>query len=330
MIRYLPWITLCFLTLTGLAAASPLTQGWTLQPGASSLSFTSNVQGAASDTSSFSEIGGDIAPDGAARLLVSLDSVETDDDLRDARLRYLLFQSFRHPTAEVTAHIDPDTLSGLQQRRSKAISLPVSLTLNETTIDLDAELDLVLLTDDIVSASTIRPVRLNLADFNLLPGLQRLETAAGVQILPTTDITFELLFRAGAAEQAAPEKVSMDACARRIETIAGTDQVYFTSGSAELETKSYPLLDAIADTIRQCDGLNVLIEGHTDNVGSDEFNLGLSDRRAAAVITYLTVRGIAPERLDAIGYGEARPIADNTTRRGRWQNRRIEFVVPDA
>ena len=74
----------------------------------------------------------------------------------------------------------------------------------------------------------------------------------------------------------------------------------------------------------------VRIEGHTDSRGSDEHNLDLSERRAAAVREYLIGEGgIAPERLESQGFGETVPIADNDDSDGRAVNRRVEFVIVD-
>jgi outer membrane protein OmpA-like peptidoglycan-associated protein len=74
----------------------------------------------------------------------------------------------------------------------------------------------------------------------------------------------------------------------------------------------------------------LLIAGHTDAAGSDEYNLILSRERAQAVRTYLIEHGIAPDRLIAKGYGEAYPIASNATEAGREENRRSEFIRLDA
>ena len=74
-------------------------------------------------------------------------------------------------------------------------------------------------------------------------------------------------------------------------------------------------------------GLNVRIEGHTDSRGSDSLNLRLSDARANAVRDYLIRRNVDPDRMIAKGYGESVKIADNRTKAGRRQNRRVEFVI---
>ncbi len=73
--------------------------------------------------------------------------------------------------------------------------------------------------------------------------------------------------------------------------------------------------------------MKIEIAGHTDSVGSEMYNLRLSEARANAVRDYLIQHGISPDRLIAKGYGESRPIAPNTTREGRAKNRRVEFTV---
>ena len=71
------------------------------------------------------------------------------------------------------------------------------------------------------------------------------------------------------------------------------------------------------------------LEGHTDSIGSEEYNQGLSERRADAVRDYLTSKGVRASRLTSRGYGESRPIASNDTEEGRAENRRVEMVVLD-
>ena len=73
--------------------------------------------------------------------------------------------------------------------------------------------------------------------------------------------------------------------------------------------------------------VKIRVEGHTDDRGSDEYNLKLSDDRAASVMKYLTDHGIAERRLESVGYGETRPIKDNESAEGRKANRRVEFTI---
>ena len=101
----------------------------------------------------------------------------------------------------------------------------------------------------------------------------------------------------------------------------------FDFGSAELTPQLIALLDTGAGILLRNPSILMTIEGHTDSVGSDTFNLALSEARAQAGVDYLVERGVQQERLFSVGYGESRPIADNDTVAGRRQNRRLEFVL---
>lgn len=105
--------------------------------------------------------------------------------------------------------------------------------------------------------------------------------------------------------------------------------VNFPFNSSEIGEASGPVLD---EAVRQLgDNLEVLVVviGHTDNVGTDLYNQGLSIRRAEAVFRYLVNRGIAPERLTVEGKGESEPVASNDTEDGRAQNRRVDLKVEE-
>jgi len=73
-----------------------------------------------------------------------------------------------------------------------------------------------------------------------------------------------------------------------------------------------------------------LVEGHTDSVGADAYNLALSDRRAKSVFDYLTSRGVDPARIKSVGKGESEPVADNKTAEGRQENRRVMLIRTDT
>jgi outer membrane protein OmpA-like peptidoglycan-associated protein len=106
-----------------------------------------------------------------------------------------------------------------------------------------------------------------------------------------------------------------------------TETIHFESGKAVILPESYGLLDEVADILQSNPTLSILIEGHTDSVGSDSYNLRLSQSRANSVMQYLIQRGVSPNRLKAVGYGESRPIANNSTAEGRARNRRVEFTI---
>ena len=90
---------------------------------------------------------------------------------------------------------------------------------------------------------------------------------------------------------------------------------------------SYPVLDRITGIIKKYSMLKLQIAVHTDNRGSAKNNKELTEERARAIRDYLASQGVIEERLEASGYGESRPIADNNTESGRQRNKRVEFIV---
>ena len=109
-----------------------------------------------------------------------------------------------------------------------------------------------------------------------------------------------------------------------------TLKVLFDFDSAELRPESITELERVVTFMNDVPFATALIEGHTDSVGSDAYNLKLSDRRAKSVYDYLTSRGVDPARLSSIGHGEAKPIADNATDEGRQLNRRVMLIRTDS
>ncbi|HPZ36407.1 MAG TPA: OmpA family protein [Bacteroidales bacterium] len=103
--------------------------------------------------------------------------------------------------------------------------------------------------------------------------------------------------------------------------------IYFAFNSADILANSQKVLDEFIVFLNDHPTLQISIEGHTDNVGSDEFNLILSENRAKAVYNYLVNNGIDANRLQYKGFGESSPIATNETEEGRAMNRRTEFVI---
>jgi OOP family OmpA-OmpF porin len=101
----------------------------------------------------------------------------------------------------------------------------------------------------------------------------------------------------------------------------------FDFDKSVIKKKYYSKLDEIAVMIKKDPKLKVEVQGHTDSVGSDKYNMGLSKRRANAVRDYLIKKGgIAADRLTAVGFGESKPVAPNTTTEGRAKNRRVELL----
>jgi len=106
-----------------------------------------------------------------------------------------------------------------------------------------------------------------------------------------------------------------------------TQGILFASGSARIRPESTPTLEEIGTMLEEHPDLRLSIEGHTDSDGEEGFNQDLSERRAAAVKEYLVAHhGIEAERLETVGFGESKPVAENTTPEGKQQNRRVELV----
>ncbi|MGH8447591.1 MAG: thrombospondin type 3 repeat-containing protein [Solimonas sp.] len=105
--------------------------------------------------------------------------------------------------------------------------------------------------------------------------------------------------------------------------------VKFEFDSDRLTKEAQQILNQVATTLQGYPNVNVEVEGHTDNIGSDSYNLGLSERRAIAVKKYLADHSVSGKRMTPVGYGETRPMDSNETETGRENNRRVELHVVD-
>lgn len=123
------------------------------------------------------------------------------------------------------------------------------------------------------------------------------------------------------ANKGCPEMAQADV--KKIAVIAS--KIFFETNSAKLKPISNAQLDGLVDILKRNDAVNMTIEGHTDNVGNDDYNMDLSQKRTESVRAYLVSKGISDSRLTAVGYGETKPIGDNTKAAGRSQNRRVEL-----
>jgi len=106
------------------------------------------------------------------------------------------------------------------------------------------------------------------------------------------------------------------------------DNVLFEFGKADInKVDAAPYLDRTAELLKTKTTRAVSLEGHSDNIGSDSANLALSEKRAVSVRNELLLRGVAADRLNALGFGKSKPLAPNDTELGRKLNRRVELVV---
>jgi outer membrane protein OmpA-like peptidoglycan-associated protein len=109
--------------------------------------------------------------------------------------------------------------------------------------------------------------------------------------------------------------------------VVNLGDVLFTTAKYDLRPEARERLAKLAGIVLAHPGLNLAVEGHTDNVGSDTYNQTLSEQRAASVRAYLIAQGLEPNSITTAGYGKGQPVADNSTATGRQKNRRVEIVV---
>ena len=326
------------------AQNNPFAGGWTLQPEMSKLNFQSVKKQTVVESSSFATLQGSIAPDGTTEVKVLLDSVDTKIDLRNVRMRFLFFETFKFPEATISTQIDASMLSDLETVRRKTVPVTYTMTLHGVTNSNEAEVAVTLLTPDLVSVASTTPISISVADFDLLEGLGKLQEAANVDIIPSATVSFDFMFarnqtsaqtQPAQTETVAPASVALEAegnfdreaCKGRFEILSRTGNIYFGSGSSRLDPKSEPLLNSLANIVSRCPDMVVEVGGHTDSIGSNATNLRLSEARAEAVRRYLLDQRLNAQALVSKGYGENAPIASNETAEGRQKNRRIEFRV---
>lgn len=126
------------------------------------------------------------------------------------------------------------------------------------------------------------------------------------------------------ADGCPPKYVNVVVTKKKIEI---KQTVYFDTNKFTIKPVSFGLLIEVAQALKDNETIHIRVEGHTDSRGRDKRNLRLSQGRAESVMTYLAGQGVAGSRMIAKGYGESVPLADNRTRLGREQNRRVEFVI---
>jgi OOP family OmpA-OmpF porin len=328
--------------LLALCAPAPA-QDWVLDNTASRLHMQTIKANAVIETHRFTALAGRVDADGNARVEIDLVSVATGIDVRDVRMRFLLFEAYKFPLAEVKAKVDMKQLQALPPTGRLALPLKFTLGLHGISKDMEAQVTVQRMGERQVSVATAQPIIVTAEPFGLTAGVAKLsETVGGTAIVPAVSITFDLVFATGervpelVAEQVAATAarsaaetapISAEACETRFSVISTAQAIYFKTGSAELDEASAPMLNSVADIAGRCPEAKIEVTGHTDSVGSRDKNRVLSESRARSVVDYLAGRGVAPARISARGFGDTRPVASNDTEANRAKNRRIEFRV---
>jgi OOP family OmpA-OmpF porin len=318
-------------------------QEWLLNAGASRFYMQTVKANSIFEVHQFTGLDGSISNDGNAVVKIDLTSVSSGVDVRDVRMRFLLFETYRFPNAEVSAKLDMASLRALLTSTRIAYPLRFKLSLHGLSQEIETPVTVTRLGDKSVSVASAKPIVITADAFGLGPGLAKLSEAVnGTVIAAGATFTFDLLFETGdkipslqaAREETAKQKVqaetsaiSAEACETRFSVISTAGAIYFKTGSAELDRASEPMLESVADIANRCPAARSEVTGHTDSVGGKEANRLLSEQRARSVLGFLAQHGVATARVEAAGYGDSRPIAPNDSDTNRAKNRRIEFKV---
>jgi OOP family OmpA-OmpF porin len=342
-------LSMCHLITIFMVVANPVgakaqdlvDQEWLLNPNLSNVYMQTVKGNALFETHQFRTVEGGIKPTGEANVKIELASLDTGNDLRDVRMRFLLFEIFKYPHAEISARIDKARLHSLETNTRLAYPLKMRISMHGIEQEMTTPVWVTRISDTSVSVATIMPIIVTAESFGLTKNVARLvEVIGGTAIAPAASITFDLMFGTGSlkptleTERAAREKsrtaaaasaISPEHCETRLSVISQTPAIYFRTGSAELQQESRPLLDSLADIANRCPSVFINVEGHTDTIGSKSANQRLSELRARSVVEFLTGRGVRAGRIQWVGLGDTQPVAPNDTEDNRAKNRRIEF-----
>jgi OmpA-OmpF porin, OOP family len=341
------WVVLRYAALAFAVAmgcgGSADAQEWLLNAGASRFYMQTVKANSIFEVHQFTGLDGSISNDGDAVVKIDLMSVSSGVDVRDVRMRFLLFETFKFPNAEVSAKLDMAALRTLLTATRMTYPLKFKLSLHGLSQEIETPVTVTRLGDKSVSVASAKPIAITADAFGLGPGLAKLSEAVNGTVIATgATFTFDLLFETGdkipslqaAREETAKQKVqaetsaiSTEACETRFSVISTAGAVYFKTGSADLDRASEPMLQSVADIANRCPAARIEVTGHTDSVGGKESNRLLSEQRARSVLGFLVQHGVATARVEAAGYGDTRPIAPNDSDTNRAKNRRIEFKV---
>ena len=186
-------LTLVF-SLTLLWGASASAQ-WALDNAASRLSFVSTKAGTAAEVHRFGSLEGVVDDDGNVTLGIYLDSVDTAIEIRDERMREMLFETAQYPTAELTATVDTGALESLSVGESTTMASEAELSIHGTSTRLTVSMTVARLSPSRVLAVSREPLIVNASQVGLLEGVERLREVAGLpSISPAVPVTFVLAF----------------------------------------------------------------------------------------------------------------------------------------
>jgi len=169
---------------------------WTLDGAASSFHYVTSKASAISEINRFRTLAGAIADDGTATLAIDLASVDTAIEVRDQRMRDIVFQVAQYPQATVTVAVDASALDAMQPGTTSTASYKATVDLHGLQADYDADLQVIKLDADTVQVQLARPLLVGAVSFGLAQGVEELKTIAGLpSINPNVVVDFALVYR---------------------------------------------------------------------------------------------------------------------------------------
>jgi OOP family OmpA-OmpF porin len=243
-------------------------QDWVLNSGASHFYMQTVKANSIFEVHQFSGLDGVVTPSGDASVKIDLTSVASGKDVRDVRMRFLLFETYKFPFAEITAKLDMASLQALQTTTRIAYPLKVRVALHGFSQDIETPVTITRLSDKSVSVASAKPIVVNADTFGLGPGIGKLSEAVNGTVIATgATLTFDLLFETGdkipelraANDESVKRKmesesgpISAEACETRLSVISTAGAIYFKTKSADLDNKSEPILQSVADIANRC------------------------------------------------------------------------------
>lgn len=341
-VRSMRMLLLLIIGMAGLPAGAQA-QEWLLNPTASRFYMQTVKAGGVFENHQFSGLTGTVNPNGDASVKIDLTSVASGIDVRDVRMRFILFETFKFPDADVTAKLDMNALRAVMAASRIEYPLKLNVKLHGFEKSLDVPVTVSKISQNSVSVATSKPIIVPADTFGFTAGIAKLsEAVGGTPIANGATFTFDLTFETGekipeikAAQTAAVQRkievesatISADACETRFSVISTTRSIFFRTGSAELDPESEPLLNSVADIANRCPGVRIEVAGHTDSVGGRSSNQRLSEARAQSVADYMARQRVERSRVVTAGFGDSQPVAPNDSEFNRAKNRRIEFKV---
>lgn len=179
----------------GVVLASPAYAGWTLDNDASRINFVSTKANTAAEVHTFGTLDGQVDDDGNATLSIDLNTVDTAIEIRDERMRDILFETAQFPTATLAASVDMAAVAGLATGETTELTTEGQLMVHGTTSSVTFDISVSRLGDDRILVASRKPVIVNASQVGLLAGVEKLREVAGLpSISPAVPVSFVLAF----------------------------------------------------------------------------------------------------------------------------------------